>query len=88
MFKSVKKNVLDTILLFKAIALLPYCIMDISDFLTEQYEDFCKNAVANYAAKLDKFQMGTVFEMESHLVLFISSLKELRSCLAQENVRI
>lgn len=62
--------------------------MDISNFLTEQYEEFCIDTVTIYAAKLDIFQLGTILEMESHLLLFNTSLKGLRSCLAEENVRI
>ena len=67
---------------------LRYCIMDISELLIEQYEEFCLDTVTIYSAKLDKFRIGTIFEMESQLVLFTASLKGLRACLSQENVRI
>lgn len=62
--------------------------MDISELLIERYEEFCLETVTIYSAKLDKFRIGTIFEMESQLVLFTASLKGLRICLSQENGRI
>jgi len=62
--------------------------MDISDLLIDQYEEFCIDIFTIYSAKLNKFQIGTLFEMESQLVLFTASLKGLRICLSQESERI
>ena len=62
--------------------------MDISEILIERYEEFCIDTVTIYLARLDKFQSGSIFEMESHLALFTASLEGLRLCFSQETVRI
>ncbi|QPH38901.1 hypothetical protein [Pedobacter endophyticus] len=62
--------------------------MDISEILIEQYKEFCIDTVAIFLDRLDKFEPGSIFEMESHLALFTASLEGLRLCFSQETERI